>query len=295
VVCSLGGPMSGSGHVMLGFLPDRLPVSRIRNATGRLWSLRAHAAVAAVGLILISATAPGHAGAQPPTAAADTALVISIDVSSSVNERRFNLQLEGIASALEDSSVINSVLSGPNGTILISVVSWADQPTLAVPWTVIGSIEDATALASRIRRLTQQNGEFTCMGRMTAYILDKVLVRLPSKAIKTVIDVSGDGPENCNSESLLRASRESLINAGVTINGLPILEGPTGEGLEDWYRQNVIGGPSAFLMPAAGYDDFARAFRQKFLIEMSLLPFSEPSDRSVAWHQKESPLQGSRQ
>lgn len=201
----------------------------------------------------------------------DTALVISIDVSSSVNDDRYRLQLEGIAAALEDPGVITSVLSGPFGNIVVAVVTWADDPRLAIPWTVISSAEEAARMASRIRSLPPQDGKFTCLGGMMRYTADKVLFRLPVPATKIVVDVSGDGADNCSAEGLLSTARQDLISAGATINGLPILEGPTSEGLEAWYRENVIGGNSAFLMPANGYSDFERAFRQKFIIEMSSL------------------------
>ena len=235
----------------------------------------------AVRLAFAAATAvvcgnPGFAGSMTPTASkVDTALVISVDVSSSVNAQRFNLQLEGIASALEDRNVVNSILSGPEGRILVSLVSWADHPRLALPFAVIASPQDATAFAARVRTLQQQDGEFTCMGRMMRFVADDVIAKLPAKASKTIIDVSGDGPDNCNSEVLLEASRKDIITSGATINGLPILEGATAAGLEDWYRQNVIGGPAAFSMPANGYGDFARAFRQKFIVEMSQAAVTE--------------------
>ena len=56
---------------------------------------------------------------------------------------------------------------------------------------------------------------------------------------------------------------------GVTINGLPILEGPEAGGLEQWYADHVVGGPFSFVLPAQGYGDFARAIRRKFLVEIS--------------------------
>ncbi len=224
--------------------------------------------VAAIGVCTFCvATAFG----EPVPSRVDTALVISIDVSSSVNERRYRLQLEGIAAALEDPEVLRSVLNGPSGNIMVSVVAWADNARLAVPWTLIKSKEDAGILANKIRAITQQDGEFTCLGRMMRYVADKVVVRLPTRALKTIVDVSGDGPENCNSEGMLKLSRSDLIATGVTINGLPILEGRTAKDLDKWYLENVIGGSSSFIMPAAGYADFARAFRQKFVIELSWL------------------------
>ncbi|MBU2581319.1 MAG: DUF1194 domain-containing protein [Alphaproteobacteria bacterium] len=227
--------------------------------------------LAAALLLAVSAALPGSVRSQTMPERADTALVISIDVSSSVNEERYQLQLEGIAAALEDKEVIKSVLSGPLGNIVVAVVTWADSPRLAIPWTMITKEEEAGQFATRIRALSQEDGKFTCLGGMMRYTADKVLFRLPIPASKIVVDVSGDGPDNCSAEGLLSNARKDLISAGATINGLPILEGPTSEGLEEWYRDNVIGGNAAFLMPADGYADFARAFRQKFIIEMSAL------------------------
>ena len=64
--------------------------------------------------------------------------------------------------------------------------------------------------------------------------------------------------------------RYELVAEGVTINGLPILEGREADTLEGWYADNVIGGPFAFVLPANGYGDFARAIRRKFLVEISM-------------------------
>jgi hypothetical protein len=68
----------------------------------------------------------------------------------------------------------------------------------------------------------------------------------------------------------------------VTINGLPILLDTPDTGallpkrlpggphpLEQWYRNHVRGGAGSFVLPAHGYQDFERAIRQKFVIEMS--------------------------
>ena len=195
----------------------------------------------------------------------DTALIVSVDVSSSVDDKRYKLQMEGIAAALEDQNVINAVLSGPHGSILFAMVTWADHQKLIVPWTVISSPEQAKAVAKIVRTLPTQSGEFTCFARMLRYIADKVVARIPTKAAKIVIDVSGDGPDNCNSGDLMGAAKKDLVESPVTINGLPILDGQDAATIEDWYKENVIGGNGAFLVPAKGYDDFARAFRQKFV------------------------------
>ena len=226
-------------------------------------------ALAACAVAAASAGALTASRAQDDLPKVDAALILTVDVSSSVDEKRYQLQMEGIAAALEDEGVINTVLGGANGAILISMVTWADKAKLSIPWTMVTNAQQAKALANTVRTLPQQEGEFTCMGRMARYIADKVVARMPAKAEKIVVDVSGDGPDNCNTGQLLENSRSDLFGIGVTINGLPILEGKDAETIEEWYKEHVIGGPGAFIVAAKGYEDFARAFRQKFVVEVS--------------------------
>lgn len=207
--------------------------------------------------------------AQEDLPKVDAALILSVDTSSSVDEKRYHLQMEGIAAALEDDNVIKTILGGANGSILISMVTWADKAKLSVPWTTISNADQAKALAMTIRKLPQQEGEFTCLARMLRYVADKVVARLPARAEKIVVDVSGDGPDNCNTGQLLETSRADLFGSGVVVNGLPILEGKDAASIEDYYKDHVIGGPGAFLVAAKGFEDFARAFRQKFVVEVS--------------------------
>jgi len=61
---------------------------------------------------------------------------------------------------------------------------------------------------------------------------------------------------------------------------LPIASGEE-PGIEDWYRNNVVGGPGAFLIVADSYDAFAAAFRQKLTLEITgLAPNSEMAQAS---------------
>lgn len=237
-------------------------------------------------LALCAAAQAGLAGQTRAGAPAqvDTALVVSVDVSNSVDENRYRLQMEGIASALEDPSVVSAITNGPNGSILFSMVTWADRPDLVFPWTRISSREEAQAVAARIRKLPHQLGDFTCMTRMMRSVNDKIVSQIPAEATRVVVDVSGDGPDNCNAEEPIEGVRDELVQNGVTVNGLPINEniagaatagGPGGEetkaasALDQWYRDHVMGGTGSFVLPANGYEDFGRAIRQKFVIEIS--------------------------
>ena len=82
---------------------------------------------------------------------------------------------------------------------------------------------------------------------------------------RKVIDVSGDGTSNEGSD--VRRVRDSLVRGGVQINGLAIET--TDETLTDYYRNNVIGGPGAFVLTAKTFDDYPRAIRRKLLREIT--------------------------
>lgn len=225
----------------------------------------------------------------------DTALVLAVDVSDSVDAERYRLQMEGIALALEDDGVINAITSGPRGAILLSLVSWADKAELQMPWTLVRNAEEARAVAGIIRALPQRTGEYTCVARMLTYVREFVIDTLPATASRRVIDVSGDGIDNCSRPDVSAQERDKLVAAGVAINALPILvkgendvvgsgayrapgfvlDGqPIGPGvgettIDAWYRDYVIGGPGAFVLTAQGFGDFGRSFRQKFVTEIS--------------------------
>ncbi|MGH1419250.1 MAG: DUF1194 domain-containing protein [Hyphomicrobiaceae bacterium] len=201
--------------------------------------------------------------------AAGTALIVAVDVSSSVDAESYKLQMEGIAAALEDKAVVDTILNGPAGGILFTLVTWANHPRTAIPWTKIDSYAKAKITAERIRKLPQIGGQYTCVTRMFRHVIDKVIPQIPGQVLRTVLDVSGDGRENCNPHNPISMTRDEVINQPATINGLPILQGSEGDVIEQWYRDNVIGGPGAFVVPANGFEDFGRAIRQKFVFEIS--------------------------
>jgi hypothetical protein len=246
------------------------------------------------GLLLLG-IAPARA--EPVEAAPEsvaTALIVSVDVSQSVDDARFRLQMEGIAEALEDPSVLGAITGNPGG-ILFAMVTWADRANLAVGWRRIAGRADAAAAAALVRATPRQAGEFTCLGQMFRTVTAAVLPALPVPAERVVVDVSGDGIDNCTDADSLAEAHRSLLDTGATVNGLPILvpgeNDVVGAGayrapgygllptplpqertsLEQWYRAHVIGGPGAFLLAAAGYGDFSRALRRKFVIEISAL------------------------
>ncbi|CAN1724952.1 DUF1194 domain-containing protein [Hyphomicrobium sp. 1Nfss2.1] len=259
-----------------------------RNCIAVIWQRARRLGLAAICAALCASLVASFANAVGGEEV-DTALIVAIDVSNSVDEQRYKLQMEGIAQALEDPGVIQAIVGGAKGGILFSLVTWSDQPTIGLPWTHIASEADAKAAARKVRGLKRRGGEFTCMSRMMRVVSDKIVPQIPAKAAKVVLDISGDGQDNCNSSEPVHKVRDELVSYGVTVNGLPILDAegpemvtpgapstrsylPTHQNvnpLEKWFGENVKGGPGSFVLPANGYADFGRAIRQKFVLEVS--------------------------
>ena len=225
--------------------------------------------VAALALLGLGLMAPRPAMAQSAIDRVDVALVLAVDISGSVDDSRFALQMEGIARAFEDREVQSTILAGQYGALLVTLVNWSQKPQIAVPWRVIASPTDAMAFAADVRHAPRRAEDFTCMSLMMQVVGEKVLPLMPVPADRMVVDISGDGRDNCNPRTAVDGERDGLVADRVTINGLPIREGREAETIAQWYEQHVIGGPAAFLLPANGYQDFGRAIRQKFIIEIS--------------------------
>jgi hypothetical protein len=83
-----------------------------------------------------------------------------------------------------------------------------------------------------------------------------------------VIDISGDGRDTHGPRFAL--TRDPAVAAGITINGLPILTDEPD--LDSYYSTNVVGGPGAFTVPAASYDNFAAAILAKLIQEIRVRP-----------------------
>jgi hypothetical protein len=95
-------------------------------------------------------------------------------------------------------------------------------------------------------------------------------------ATRRIIDISGDGMANFGLPPAV--ARDRIVAAGITINGLAILtEEPW---LEAYYRSNVIGGPSAFVVAARDFRSFADAILRKLAQEIAGAAPPQPSPHS---------------
>lgn len=196
----------------------------------------------------------------------DLALVLAIDVSESVNQQEYRMQVEGLAEAFRAPEVSAAIRNGPHGAIAVSVVLWAgsfDQ-RVALPWTRIAGADSAHDLAVTLDSLPRLGTRgATAIGAALLYSA-RQFNRLPMNADRLVIDVSGDGRSNTG--PALDPARQHLASQGITVNGLAI------ETDYDWlgvyFDLRVKTGFGAFVEVAHNFEDYRRAIRRKLLREI---------------------------
>ena len=227
----------------------------------------ARAAGAALALV---AAAGAPAAAQTAATAVDLQLVLAVDVSGSVNQVRFELQRDGYVAAFRHSHVLAAIRSGPAGAIAVTVTQWTG-PALqfqVVPWTRISDAASAEDFAAAIERAPRQlfGGGTSISGAIDHAM--SLWRGSPFPASRRVIDVSGDGANNRGRPAA--QARDEAVAAGVGINGLPILA--LEPDLDSYFRENVIGGPGAFVIAAKDFETFGEAILKKLIAEIANAP-----------------------
>ena len=86
--------------------------------------------------------------------------------------------------------------------------------------------------------------------------------------LRKVIDFSGDSLGNFSGVGIAEA-RASVLAAGITINGLPILDEGEDDPLAEIYRDQLIGGPGAFVIATDRTEGFVEAVRRKLILEIA--------------------------
>lgn len=203
----------------------------------------------------------------------DLLLVLAIDCSYSVDSQEYDLQRKGIAHALRDPEIRQAISAGPYAAIAIAVVQWssADSQVLALPWTLLdgpASIDAAIARIGGLKRATQDGA--TAISTAIGFSLG-VLDRSPYRAVRRIVDISGDGRHNNGPD--LERYRAAAAAQGVTVNALAILNEE--RTLDLYYKAKVIAGFGAFVEHANAYPDYSAAIRRKMLREIRYVPVSQ--------------------
>ena len=193
-------------------------------------------------------------------------LVLAMDVSRSVEDSEYDLQMNGLATAFSDPEVIETI-NWIQGGMMATVTQWSgpEAQSQQVPWTHLTDAASIVAFATAIERQKRVFiASYTAVGD-ALFHADSLSTSNPLRCKKRVIDVSGDGASNRGRSA--RHMAEALAASGVTVNGVVIL-GAWPDPAE-FYLRNVVRGDGAFLETAANFADYANAIKRKLLRELT--------------------------
>lgn len=225
-------------------------------------------ALAGLGLTL---AIPSLHAAEP----VDLELVIATDVSYSIDMEEARLQRQGIITAFRSPDVIRAIQGGGLGRIGVAYIDFSSRPynTLVLDWRIIDDEASAAAFADALAQAPLSRGQSTSISdaiEMAAEMLDTNNL----EGTRRAIDISGDGPNNAGRR--VDTVRDETVAKGITINGLPIINQADRwntryflEDLDRYFESCVIGGSGSFVVVAADFQDFARAIRQKLILEIA--------------------------
>src|ERR1700756_155760 len=110
-------------------------------------------------IVLALLSAPAALAAEP----VDLLLVLSSDVSRSVDHPKFLLQREGYAAAISDPQVLDAVKSGPHQRIAICFVEWSGfgAQKLVIDWSLIDGPAPARKFGDQLLELPRSFADRT--------------------------------------------------------------------------------------------------------------------------------------
>ena len=239
--------------------------------------MRAFVRVSLVALLLFALPAPLPAQAET----VDLVLALVADVSRSIDEREFELQKKGYLTAFTDPRVVAAIRGGPIGAIAVCYIEFASahEVKTVLDWVVVRDEASARAFAEAIYAAPRSYWGRTAIGTAIDHAV-KTIAGAGHDAPRRVIDVSGDGTNNAGRD--ITIARDDAVEAGITVNGLVILNesaapwqrdhvNPPG-GLRKYYQDHVAGGSGNFVLEAKDFASFGEAMTRKLIFEIAALP-----------------------
>jgi len=203
----------------------------------------------------------------------DLELVLLADASGSIDAEEITFQRQGYAEAITHPDVLRTIGNTLTGSIAVTYVEWAADQQVVVDWTIIDGAETAAEFARRLLEPPRLAYGRNAIG--AALLAGKDLIEGNAiESLRQVIDFSGDSVGNFSGPSIASA-RDTVLAAGITINGLPILRDAGDQRLVAAYEAQIIGGPGAFVVAATSRATFAEAIRRKLILEIAAPPLVE--------------------
>jgi Protein of unknown function (DUF1194) len=212
----------------------------------------------------------------------DLELVLAVDVSASMTGDEEELQRKGYVAAFRSPRVLNAIRSGPTGRIAVTFVEWADagKQDVIVPWTLVEDAGSAGRFADALQAKPLQRMFGTSIAGALLFAA-ALFEKNDFAGERKAIDISGNGPNNLGLP--VEQARDTVVDKGVTINGLPVMIRTRWSaglysiaGLDFYFDDCVIGGPGAFTVVIREEDEFATAIERKLVLEISSLARTIP-------------------
>jgi len=252
------------------------------------WAVQARRRVLRLCLTFSAAIVAGLTGPKARRASAaaapvmvDSAIILAADVSRSIDDEEFALQRRGYADAIQSQQLIDAISTGPHGAIALSYVEWAGdgEQRVVAEWAVIRDVVDARAFVAAMTAAPRSYLGRTAIGTAIDFSF-ALFAEAAFETSRRVIDISGDGTNNQG--RAVTDARDAAVGAGAVINGLAIFNkkaaamggylamhtNPPG-GLAHYYRENVIGGPGAFVVQIDDFNTFGEAMVRKLVSEVA--------------------------
>ncbi len=213
-----------------------------------------------------------------PAWACETALVLAMDISGSIDGAEFTLQVQGLADALDDPEVSDALVKGQ---VALAVVQWSGvgQQALVITWQRMLSPGEVARLGTEVRGLTRAfAASDTAVGEAIAFSTAQ-FAAVPD-CRRRVIDLSGDGPENAGfvidmfsdgsqtTGNTVSRARQFAQKQGIEINAIAIEDMGNSSPISSFYKRWAIT-KGGFVMTARGLRDYSRAIREKLLREVT--------------------------
>ena len=205
-------------------------------------------------------------GAIPAQASCRLALLLALDVSSSVDEREYLLQRDGLAAALRDPQVQAAVFALGAPPIALAIYEWSGrrQSAVLLDWTLLDTPQVLEQALDKVMAMPRSHTRFpTAMGYALGF--GATLMRQAPACERQVIDISGDGITNDGFRPQLAYKHYPFDD--IVVNGLAVLGADPK--VEGYYRDEVRHGPGAFVETAEGYEGYRNAMTRKLLREIA--------------------------
>ncbi|MEZ5829867.1 MAG: DUF1194 domain-containing protein [Dongiaceae bacterium] len=204
----------------------------------------------------------------------DANIVTGLDFSGSIEAQEAEIQIDGIAMAIRSPEVVSAIAQGRYGRIGFMVYVWADGnfPVLS-SWQLISSPQEAIEASDEVSRRLRailDSGVIKKLGALTdlSGAIDfgaAMLQGAPFATNHKIINIVGNGIDNVGESP--HWARDRSVAQGITINGVTLGHDRS---IYEYFRQEVIGGPTAFALAANTPDTLVEVLARKFVNEIVL-------------------------